>query len=85
MKQPMGLMSNDQVAALLFALAGAFFITLAIAPLAIFDRFEIWGEQARWFRANGRNIGAIVTRILWGVAACGLWTVTVALLSGRNH
>jgi len=72
-------MSDNQALALLLVLAGGFFVVLAIAPLAVFDRFEFWSHQAQWFRSN--KIGSLVGRVLWGAFGLFLWLMAgVALL-----
>ena len=63
---------------LLFLSAGGFFIVLGIAPLAVFDRFELWERQARWFRAN--KIGSLVGRTTWGAFGLLLWVMAGLVL-----
>ena len=71
-------MTDFQALALLLVLMGGFFVVLAIAPLAVFDRFEFWSNQARWFRSN--KIGSLVGRVLWGAFGLFLWVMAGVVL-----
>jgi hypothetical protein len=71
-------MTDFQALALLLVLMGGFFVVLAIAPLAVFDRFEFWSNQAQWFRSN--KIGSLVGRVLWGAFGLFLWVMAAVVL-----
>lgn len=71
-------MTDPQALALVLLLTGAFFVALGLAPLAVFDRFEFWRDQARWFRAN--KTGSIVGRAIWGGFGLFLWVMAVVVV-----
>jgi len=71
-------MTSPQALALLLLVMGALFVVLGIAPLALFDRFEFWHNQAQWVRAN--RIGSIVGRAIWAAVGLFLWVMAVVLV-----